>query len=240
MKANFSKILIEFISIVFAVLLALVLNQWRENEATKKKVFRVVENIHQEIIRNDSLVRWSLNYRLNLLKEIEEGDHRIASIPVASLEIDTEDDQALAQEIKTALLFNSHSYKERVEVRRSDDQRILILGESVFEIESRNDTIFVLGVGSIHLRSADISLNSFQIAQVTGVLVELDLELVEELSRLNTLIENYQATSGDAINYIYRGNQLAVISSMQDMAYFEGKIVEGNERVLNLLVSKSD
>lgn len=235
MKANFSKILIEFISIVFAVLLALVLNQWRENEATKKKVSRVVENIHQEIVRNDSLIRWSLDYRLDLLKEIEAGDHRIASIPVASLEIDSENDQALAREIETALLFNSHAYKERVEVRRSDDQRILIMGESVFEIETRNDTILILGVGSIRLRSADISLNSFQIAQATGVLVELDLELVEELSRLNTLIATYQTTSGDAINYIYQGNQSAVISSMQDMTYFEGKIVEGNERILKLL-----
>lgn len=235
MKASFSKIVIEFISIVFAVLLALVLNQWRENEATKKKVARVMENIRQEILLNDSLARKSRDYRLNLLKEMEAGDHRIFSIPTANLDFNAENDKELARLIETSLMFYDHSYYDRIEVRRADDQRILILGESIFDIEVRNDTLLFLGVGRIQLRSADLSLNSFQIAQATGVLVELDLELVEELSRLNTLIENYQSTSDDAINFIYRGQQSAIVSSMQDMLYFEGQIIEANDRILGLM-----
>ncbi len=235
MKASFSKIIIEFISIVFAVLLALVLNQWRENEATKKKVARVMENIRQEIQLNDSLARKSRDYRLNLLKEMEAGEHLIFSKSITDMDFDVENDRALAQEIETGLLFYNHTYYDRVEVRRAEGRRILLLGESVFDVKSHNDTLFVFGVGGIQLRSADLSLNSFQIAQVTGVLVELDLGLVEELSSLNTLIENYQHTTGQAINFIYQGKQTAIVPSMQDMVYFEGQIIEANERILGLL-----
>lgn len=235
MKTSFSKIIIEFISIVFAVLLALVLNQWRENEATKKKVARVKENLRQEILLNDSLARKSMDYRLRLLKEMEAGEHLIFSKSISDLSFDVENDRALAKEIETSLLFHNHTYYDRVEVRRAEDKRILLMGESVFDIESRDDTLFVSGVGGIQLRSADLSLNSFQIAQVTGVLVELDLTLVEELSSLNTLIENYQQTTGQAINFIYQGKQSAIVPSMQDMVYFEGQVIAANERILKWL-----
>lgn len=180
------------------------------------------------------MLRWSHDYRLDLLKEMEAGEHRIASIPVARLEVDADNDEALAKEIKTAMLFNSHLYKDRVEIRRFKDKRILITGESVFDIVTRNDSILVLGVVGIQLRSANLSLNSFQIAQATGVLVELNLELVKSLSRLNTLNEDYQSMSGDAINYIYKGNQSAVVSSMQDMTYFEGQIIQANVQILSV------
>ena len=72
-QINKQQLVLEFISVVFAVLLALLLNNWRENIKSERVADRVLENIKQEILSNDELIRKSTQYRTDLLLELMAG-----------------------------------------------------------------------------------------------------------------------------------------------------------------------
>ena len=235
MKVKWSSVFIEFLSVVFAVLLALFLNAWRESQATEQTLSRVKDHIRQEIIHNDSIVQQAFDYRTKLLTDIKQGNYRIMAQHISEVDVDVNNDQALQALIRNANLFYRNRLYEQVKVERYEDRRVLILDRSVFRIEVRDDTISLYGAGNLRLRTADIKLHSWDIAQATGMLVQMDLPLVSTLSKLNAAIESYLNTSGDAIRYIYQGDQRAMISSMEDMLYFERQIVQLNEEVLQLL-----
>lgn len=235
MKLKWSSVFVEFLSVVFAVLLALFLNAWRESIATADTLVRVKQNIREEILRNDSLVSRSLEYRWNLLTDISEGTHRIMAKPVIDFETDVYNDRELAKAFRIGYLFGGNRYYDQILVESYEDERVLILDGRVFKLEIADDTLSLYGVGGIQLRSADVKLHSWDIAQATGMLVQMNIEVVTALSKLNTWIDSYLETSNDAIKYIYEGDQGAAVSAMQDMVYFERQILESHKEVLDLL-----
>ncbi|MEO1053227.1 MAG: hypothetical protein AAFX87_21525 [Bacteroidota bacterium] len=230
-----SKIIMEFVSVVFAVLLALFLNDWREKVALGKTLKAVKENIRQEVQRNDSLIQASYTYRTSLLNEIRSGQHRLFAVPVDQVPVDVYNDNQLADFFQKGLLFDQQTYFDRFFIESQGDQRALVMGESVFSISVQNDSLLATGTGNIQLRAADVSLHSWDVAQSTGTLAAMSLSQVEVLRKLNTVISNYQNTSNEAIKLIYEGKQRGIQSVLEDMLYLENQIMEINKHALSLI-----
>lgn len=233
-KINRQQLLFEFISVVFAVLFALLLNNWRENIKSSKAAARVMESIKEEIMKNDNLLRSSLEYRTGLLEQLYNGTYVTDTLPVSQLPIDARDDQELENFLKEFLPFASDRTYDRIEVRSNGDQRILIMNDRIHSLVTKNDTLFVRGVGNIKLRSADITNRSWEIAQLTNAIIEMDLELINKLSELNTLNENYLHTSELAVSMVYR-KELGIISVIEDMRNYEEDIINLQEEILGFL-----
>lgn len=231
---NRQQLLFEFVSVVFAVLFALLLNNWRENIKSSKAADRVVQSIKEEILKNDELLRSSLRYRTALLEQLYNGTYVTDTLPVSQLPIDTNNDQELENFLKAFLPFAADRTYDRIEVRSNGDSRILILNDRIHSLVTENDTLFVRGVGNIKLKSADITNRSWEIAQLTNAIMEMDLELINKLSELNTLNENYIRTSELAVSMVYR-KELGIVAVIEDMQSYEEDIINVHEKILEMV-----
>lgn len=237
MKSTINKqqLFIEFISVVFAVILALILNSWRESAAQNSNVNKVKEAIRKEVVKNDSLFRESYAYRKALLSAFYANENLLYAAPVAEFPVDVNDNAAVASFFRTSLLFGQKEYFAQVEVQQQDSLRVLVLDERVYDLQVRNDTIKLLGIGNVQLRTPDFSNNAWQLAQATNAVVHLDVSLVEKLSTVDALIRSYENTSAEATQMIYLGKQKGLLPVIEDMYSTEAKIIKANAALLEEL-----
>lgn len=232
---NRQQLFLEFVFIVFAVLLALLLNSWRESILTSRAVDKVKQTIHTEMNSNSEVVTEALAYRRALIQELRQGRHLVFAFPVSDFPIDVYNDKAFESYFRKILPFSSSSALERLEVLRNDgDERVMVLDDLNMQLVVENDTVKLFGATNIRLHTADISNRSWEIAQATGTLVEMDLALVDALNKCYNLNNLYMRTSDKAIDMIYKGEP-GVTSVMEDMAYFEQQILKADSVVLTLL-----
>lgn len=234
-KINKQQLALEFFSVVFAVIFALVLNSWRESMVMKKKMNRVIETIQHEAQLNDSLIRLSHDYRGKLLQGLYNNTHELFSIPVEGFPVNVNDNDALAKFFKNSLLFGVKDYYEQVLILNQDSNRVLILDNKVFELSIKKDTLRLLGVGNIKLKTPELRNLSFELAQATGTLVSMDIALVEKLSRVNSLIIRYLSSSENALVTMYSDNHKYIIPSIEDMYDLEADLMEANAALLEEL-----
>ena len=62
MKKSIQKILLDSALIIFSVLFALLINEWRNNLTEKKRTRIVIENLKKEIKRNQTITKDFLEY----------------------------------------------------------------------------------------------------------------------------------------------------------------------------------
>ena len=234
-KLNTQQLAVEFISVVFAVILALVLNSWRESSALNANLQKVKESIFQEVKSNDALLRKSLDYRKELLQKLYSNQNLLLAVASADLDFDVNDNTKLANFFKRSLIFGQKEYRENIMVMQEDDSRVLIFGESVFDLKLEQDTLKLMGVGNIQLKLPNINNRSWDLAQATGTVVRMNVTLVEKLGVVNSLIETYLITSESAVEMVYNGKQKGLISVLEDLKSLEEKIIEANASLLEEL-----
>ncbi|WP_338763476.1 hypothetical protein WAF17_19700 [Bernardetia sp. ABR2-2B] len=232
---NRQQLVIEFVSVVFAVVLALFLNAWRESSSLNTNLTRVKESIKKEILRNDSLIHISYTYRKKLLNSFYANEHLILAAKITDLPVDVMDNEALAIFFKTSLIFGQKQFYDKIEIIQEQDARVLILDKSIFDLKVEDDSIKLFGIGNIQLKTPDLSNRSWDLAQATNTIIKMDIELVEKLSILNSLIDTYTKTSENALQMIYTNNQAGLLSVMEDMHHLESKIMQTNTSLLETL-----
>jgi hypothetical protein len=92
---NKQQLVLEFVSVVFAVILALVLNGWRESSALNANLEKVKESIRKEVKSNDALLRESFSYRKDLLKRLYSNENLLLEISTSELDFDVNDNSRL-------------------------------------------------------------------------------------------------------------------------------------------------
>lgn len=95
-KINFSKIIFEFISVSFAVLFAILLNQWREDRNNKDLAQKVLVNVGEEFIENKETLYSFVPEHKALLIEID-----------SMITLSNNDDKVVNKEINLNLLSSS-------------------------------------------------------------------------------------------------------------------------------------
>ena len=70
-KINFSKIVFEFISVSFAVLFAILLNQWREDRNNTKLAQKALVNVSEEFKENKEILMNFIPNHKSVLVEID-------------------------------------------------------------------------------------------------------------------------------------------------------------------------
>jgi len=71
-KLDFSRLIFEFISVSFAVLFALFVNQWREDHNNKNIAEKAVFNIKEELKENKEIMVLAIPDHKNMLSEIDQ------------------------------------------------------------------------------------------------------------------------------------------------------------------------
>jgi hypothetical protein len=233
-KIDYRQIIIESIFIVFAVSLAFSMSEWRQDFKTKQLVKRVTQTLKDEISANKAELESSYEYRLNLLDELKKGTHLINAFPVSYFDFDHTNDEKLSNFISQSFVDELQYAPENITIERRNGNRYLIIGKSINRLQTENDSIKVYGNGNIILKSANLSNNSWQIANATNAVVEMDYEVVLLLGEINTLITNYNNTSEKAIDILYSENG-NITSVLEDMRWMEKILLEKHESILNSL-----
>ena len=233
-KLNKQQLALEFISVVFAVILALVLNSWRESSALNTNLVKVEKSILKEVERNDTLIRKSHVYREDLLQKLYSNQNLLLAVSTADFGLDISNNAELTNFFKAALIFGQKEYSN-VEVMQEGSSRVIILDNSVFDLKLDEDTLKVLGIGNIDLKIPDLNNRSWDLAQATGTIVNMDITLVEKLGVINALIETYLKTSESAVEMVYNGKQKGIIPVLEDLKTLEAKIIKANSSLLEEL-----
>jgi len=71
-RSRWAFLVAEAFLIVFSVLLALALDEWRQGVAEQRRVARVLETIHEELARNRAQIEDRLPYHENMRKATEQ------------------------------------------------------------------------------------------------------------------------------------------------------------------------
>ena len=233
-KINKQQLILEFVSVVFAVILALILNGWRESSALNANLERVEKSILMGVERNDLLIRKSHTYRRDLLQKLYSNQNLLLAVSTSELDFDINNNSKLADFFKTALIFGQKEYHS-VNVMQEGSARVMIIDNNVFDLTIDADTLKVLGIGNIDLKIPDLNNRAWDLAQATGTIVEMDIALVEKLGTVNALIDTYLKTSESAVQIVYSGEQKGLISVLEDLNGLESKIIESHAILLEEL-----
>lgn len=229
-----NRYLLEFLSIVFAVTLALVLDEWRQGVKDDKLSERVLNSIKAEVLANLREAERAIPYHESLIRELRGGTHIIVTMPLNSIPVNINNDNRLTGYLEGALLSGQQIAYERIEVKRVSDQRFLILDDNVWRLEAKGDSLKIYGTGNIQLRSAQIANNAWQLSQATQVMLKLPFELIELLAQLNSRQTAYNAVAAQAIEKVYQGDS-RVQGVLEDMLWMERQLKQDYEKILVIL-----
>lgn len=229
-----NRYLLEFMSIVFAVTLALVLDEWRQSVKDDKLKTRVLNSIKAEVLANLEIVEQAIPYRQSLIQELREGTHIIVTLPLSDIPVNINNDNLLASYLEEALLAGQETAYDRVEVRRVNDERFLILNDKVWRLEASPDSLKIFGSSNIQLRGGQIANNAWQLSQATQVMVKLPFKLIELLAQLNSRQAAYTRVAIQAIEKIYQGDS-KIQGVLQDMLWMERQLKKDYEEILTIL-----
>ena len=155
-KDTLKKIVVEFVSVVFAVLLALGLNHWREDIAEKKLARKALRNIIVEIKSN---------------------------------------------------------IKSLSDVRLENEEKIVELRKTASQIKSGEENDYSIGYNH-----PIMSNSAWTIANSTGAIKDMDLDMVLELSELYIFQDMFQDNGFSYFKVIsspgYRTSDLAAVESL--------------------------
>jgi hypothetical protein len=232
-----NRFLLEFISIVFAVSLALVLDEWRQGVKDDKLQESVLKSIKAEVQGNLIEIDRVLPYHETLLNNLRNGTHLIVALPLSAIDVNINNDRLLAEFMEEALLTSQQTAYERIRIKQAGDQRLLVLDDKVWRLETSADSLKIFGADNIELRSPEIADNAWQLAQATQVMVKLPFELIELLSQLHSRQTAYEAVAAQALVQIYNGNSNTQ-GVMEDLLLMEKQLKADYESILLMLVKE--
>jgi hypothetical protein len=233
LKIPVQQLVLEFFSILVAISLALMANEWRQERNNRQLVARLLETIKTEIAQNKEGIQRSIEYRGKLVNDLQQGKHRIARFPYETRK--TKNLSAFKQDLYTiALQSGADLGKDFDLVPVNENTFVFNLRGSTIKLIARNDSVSLFGEGNIQLRTPYINNTSWEVAQATQALVHMDYQLVELLSEVYQRQKAYLKTSDFAIQILYTGNG-SILSTLQDMYYYENILFEKYNEMLKLL-----
>lgn len=233
-QLNFRHLAIEAVLIVFTVSLALALSEWRLQVKKDHLVERVITSLKSETEKNIKNLKKTIDYHDNLITNLRNGNHIMISASVTQLPFNPRIDGELSSFVRSQIFASTSNYVDPIEIIREDETRYLRIGDRLSTIVIRNDSLFVYGTGNIMLRAAEISNNSWQIAQATNVLIELDYDLISQLGRINSQFGDYESTTDMALKILY-GESGEIQPALEDMFSMEKMLLDQYETVLQKL-----
>lgn len=227
--------LIQSLLLAFSVLLALVLNEWRQSIKTNDVVDRVKASIVSEVLHNQETIKEALDYHKALIDDLLQNNHLIDSIPVAELNVDfnASEDVISTQMYNTFIQLGGVPDKYHF-TKVSTDKFIVQLDNSTVTLKIDNDVVKFYGLSNIQLKPADIYNTTWQTAQATNALVLLDYKTVDLFADIYRKQEQYSRLVEKILDMLYTGNE-GVIPAMQDLRNKEIYLLKKYDALLDVL-----
>lgn len=249
------RLVLEMVVIVVSVVLAFIVNEWREGVARSATVAAVLDAVREEIDANRVSLEPALEYHGELLRQLrsadESADRVVARINLARTPLDTTSAETLAKTLHAALLedarFRGEDALPPFETKRLTDGPWLISG---LPQEAPSAVVWMLRGGLItfegdtaFIRQEDLALHrpflfafGWETAQATQAAAYMDPSVVAAIARARQRHRNVEATADRIGQMLYSGINLAGnLGPLADLEYREQKLLQAYDSLLVLL-----
>lgn len=232
---NWKSIGVDALAIIFSVLFALALDDWRERRNVNKRVETVTATIQHEIAQNKASITDALAYHEPLVNNLSNGTHRLTGLSLEENPMDLSTPAKAEASLRAMINRSGSMMFDEVQFRqiKEHDYRLKVQNR-LLRVTVENDSLFVFGVGNIQLRPARILNTAWETALATQTSIHLDFELVSAMTEINRLHGVYDETVGRIIDMLY-GRDGSVTPAMQDLLWFERSLLERYEHIEQLL-----
>lgn len=161
-----SGLLIEIAVIVFSVLLALAVNEWRQERNNRRMVERVMKNIGSEIRQNQEGLSHAYEYHQKLVSDLREGRHvrLVESVPLREVDFKLNDIKSFREGMKEKMLNYGISPTVGFGMQKISEERYgLYVGTGEGYVEIKNDSLKIYMQKGIQLRSAFVQNNAWEL-----------------------------------------------------------------------------
>lgn len=234
LNISFNRLFLEFFSILVAISLALAANEWRQHRNDQALVKRIIESMISEIKQNQLTVKASAEYRSKLINNLKTGNHVITKFPYRT-DLTKNETQFERDFLKIASRTDVYVSKEASLTKVGEGQFIFRNEGKIYGIKTQNDSITITGEGNIQLRSAEISNTTWEVAQATQALVNIDYEVVTLFSEIYQKHNSYNKTTDYALDVLYSNGNGSILSILQDMHWYETILLKKYEEMLRLV-----
>jgi hypothetical protein len=233
--------LLETIVIVFSVLLALFLNEWRQSVARAETVNTVIETVRREAESNRAEVERALAHHRELVTQLRSGGIVMARFHMAEAGLDT------TSEVRFTLSVNRLARAQAsatgsptppaFRARRVEDGRWQLTSpELTAYMTIRGDSAILQGPGGITLRSPFLVDAAWETLQITQAAVHIDPEIVSALAAARQYQRHVERTVTQIVPMLYGASGSAdMVSALADLTGFEAGLLQAYDRLLALL-----
>jgi hypothetical protein len=205
---HWRRLIAEAGAIVFSVLVALGVDEWREARQNRLRVERALAELADEARANHKRVTSTAAYHDSLIAAINEGRHvtRVLARARRSLPTDLSNGRVLRDAISRSLA--------EVGVVASQDAALTPMNDSTFMLElgtrrgrvvMTRDSLVVLVDNGISLRTAFIQSVAWETSLATQATLYMDYGVVSKASRIYQLQRDYQNNVQTASNILFSG-----------------------------------
>ncbi|RMH70524.1 MAG: hypothetical protein D6675_09080 [Gemmatimonadetes bacterium] len=228
------KIVIEIATIVFSVLLAFGINEWRQNQINQNNVKSVYGSIQYEIETNKQAIQDAFSYHETLIKAIYNGDH---SREVAAFDLKNEPLDFNNEAHVTAFFAREVEIDDDYQLIKKSPEKYLIWFDYTMrgKITLENDTLKIYFPKGIQLQSAVVANNAWEIALATQATVHMDYNIVQKMAEIYKLQVLYESLNIESLKMLYQGN--FKLPALEDITEFERMLLQKYDEMNVLLAS---
>lgn len=227
--------MVDVMAIIFSVLFALALDDWRERRDIRAKVENVLHTIALEIDQNKKEVADALAYHNPLVDSLRNGTHRISSMGLKGRFDPIRNVNDLEDVLNQVMRNNRSMMFKEVQVRQTNAGNYYAkIGDRTYRVQVSADSMQIYGEGNIQLRPARIHNSAWETAIATQTTIHLDFDLVAAMTELTRLHEIHDDTVERIINMLYSGEG-SITDAMQDLRWFEQSLLEKYAQVQAIL-----
>ena len=235
---SWKSIFIDVGAIVFSVLFALALDDWRVRRDTNAKVDNVIATIRHEVAENKEQVSRALAYHEPLVQNLSAGTHRLSGVGLKERDISVQNEADMEAVLKRMFMGSTRAMFDEITVIKSSDTAYFArVGTRPIRLELTADSLFVYGEGNIQLRAARLLNSAWETAIATQTTIHMDFELVAAMTELAGLHDIHDSTVSRIIEILYTGNGSAT-SALQDLRWFETAMLEQYAEIEAILDKK--
>ncbi|MCC6319041.1 MAG: hypothetical protein IT361_15280 [Gemmatimonadaceae bacterium] len=231
-RINWPRLAAEAGAIIFSVLAALAVDEWRESRQDAQRVERAKEEIRAELRANRPRVQRAAVYHDSLIKARNEG-RNLFSVGVIQRNVlprDLSNGRVLLDAVHRALEQRGMSFESRGTIRRVNDTTFFIsLGTDRGQARVRPEGLALLLEDGLALRSAFIRNVAWETMQATQATMHMDFELVSQASEVYQLQRGYLSATQVAVNLLYSARLDTGV--LYDLLSFEQSLLRAYDRL---------
>jgi hypothetical protein len=231
------RLVAEMGVIIFSVLLALLVNEWRQAQTRNATVKTVLEAVRAEAEANRAQLAGALAYHRDLIAKLQSGGLEMARIDIQQARLDTTSDAAFARTLSAAARAAGSPLRGDFIAERLPTGEWRIdhdTGHLLVAVDGQSAV--VRGIGNITLNMPFLLDYAWETAQLTQAAAHIDPAIIAGLARIRQLQRNLDMTISRLLDILYgtsAGGE--IIPAMHDLISFERDLLEAYDRLLDAL-----